>query len=271
MGKLDWDLYDPTGDSPTRLHDWLDLHVINYDSALRAFWGLEDDTCPEHLDFETWQEARQLDTSFDSLFGSIRELSLNPRLRRYLEGIGTPDRPLGALPALAFNTFIGDRIQLAMAYSALDKWGATSKRATFLILLLGKERLNEVAQGYLRRSTELFVWGFDVEAMVMASCALEEALRRELDEVPLEQYGLTRHPGQLDWEYWQLIRGAGAIGVFTAGQVKQADDIRLLRNQLLHDIPVTQEKAGQILLKLTQLLAALVPARGTLLDDLSSE
>ena len=267
MGRLDWDLYDPTGNPPTRLHDWLDLHVINYESALRAFWGLEDDVCPEHLDFESWQDAKKLDASFDSLFGSIQELSLNPKIHRHLTPIGTPDQALTELPLLFVNAFVGDRIQLSMAYSALHKWTEATKRARFLILLLGKRRLNEVAQGYMRRAAELFLWGFDIEAMVMASCALEEALRRELEDVPLEQYGFTRQPRQHDWDYWQLIQGAGAIGVFTPAQAKQADEIRLLRNQLLHDIPETQEKAGQVLLTLTQLLAALIPARGHLLAD----
>lgn len=256
------DMYDPHADPPVKLHTWLDLHVMNYENALRKYWGLDAEACPEYLDFESWQDARRLDEVFDSLFGSIHELSLNPKARRHAESVGTPGDPLRSLSRLVVDEFLADRLQVAMAWSSLDRWQQATSRTRALLMMLGKQRLSDVAQGYLRRAVELFIWGFDLEAIVMASCTLEEALRREFDEVPLEQHGFVLQPGQREWDYWQLIEAAGVLEVFSPEQVSEAHGIRNLRNQLLHDFPDIQQKSGLVLMTLTRLLARLIPARG---------
>ena len=263
---MNFESYDPTSDPPIRLDSWLDLHVQNYESDFKQFWGIDADRCPEHLTFEDWRDACLIAPAFDSLLGSLKELALNPRALKYAEERSAPGNPLESLPDVTVNAYVQDRIQIEMAYDALVRWNQASKRATFLTLLLGKARLGEVAQGYVRRTTDLFLWGFDLEAMIMASCVLEAALGRELEDVALEQYGLRRNPGQVDWRYEQLIDGAAMAGVFSDKQREDAHALRVLRNRLLHDIPTADERVEHVLWKLYELLAALCPGRGYLLE-----
>jgi hypothetical protein len=263
-----FDSYDPTDDPPRRIDDWLDLHVHNYEKEVRAFWGIASDGCPDHLPFEAWQDAQQIESHFDSLFGSLRELALNPRALRYAEQATAGENPLNVLPRLCANTYLQDRIQIEMAYQGLDKWLEASRRAS--MLLLGRQRLNDIAQGYVRRATELYLWSFDLEAIIMASCTLEEVLRRELAELPLEQHGVPRGPDQQEWGFWQLIDGATAIGVFSKEDQSCAHAIRQLRNELLHDLPTTDQMAFKVLWDLYGLLAKLIPARGHLIGGHSA-
>jgi len=150
---------------------------------------------------------------------------------------------------------------------------AAEKRATQLVTLIASRRLSDRALAYLDRATRLHLWGFDPECAIMCRSVLEAALVArlsdllELDEPPppLEQLLVLAGRNNLLPGYEVTANNRRGWRARKGSLLADADRIRWIGNQLVHDLPQLTASSGDVdgaasaVEKLTRVLDHLFP------------
>ena len=238
-----WEAYD--ADGWTIWRELKDAHS-EWDSLFRRYWGLDDKECPFHLSERTWRLASNTKRTIPQLTEIAYALNLNeiaPRDKQLELADGQIKTVRRMLRSHADSVIVKDCVGLKLARESLDQLTGASERCLRLLNIIQGRGISPRASEFIRRATELYVWGFEVESVIMCRSVLEAALVSRLDE----ELDLDEPPPPLD----ELIRLAG-VHTILAGYhplpdnkwrarrstpLWQAQRIKWLGNYLIHESP----------------------------------
>jgi hypothetical protein len=166
-------------------------------------------------------------------FASAKALRLTPESKALMRGVlrdavDDPDdtRAVASLP------FVQPLIELHLAEFALNRAESAVGRLLNMLDYLLALSLEPIAEGYFSSVAQLYLLGFNSEAVVMARSALHSAL-----EVALTRAGSAQPEGVAEESRTvDLVRLAGQDGLalLTASGVRDAHSIRLAGNHAVH-------------------------------------
>jgi len=246
----DWSLWTVLGEAVDHWHE-----------VYRHYWATAriESEAPE-LDPEAQVELARLDEAAPKLLEHAFAL-------RLVGSGGSAFRPLPEMvePIRRILEIYGDspvvrhRWSFTIAHDALDRLDDSPARAAKLLNLIQMHELNERTAAYLARVTRLYVYGFDVEALVMSRAALETALQDALPDEQLAEAGIDK-TGR-EYSLATRISAARKAGYFNRRREELAHSLRKSANQALHTAPAfLHDRIGdafEAIAGLAELLAAL--------------
>lgn len=246
-----WTLWEVLADEVDRWHD-----------VYADYWGLREPGREEWESEEEWATYKRIDELAPRLF----EATLALRLDALKQGdeLFPPLSP----EAVAFardllrvygeSTMVRDRWSFSVAHDATRRLEGSPTRMAQLLNLVVAKRLNERTASYLSRVSRLYVYGFEVEALVMSRAALDTALQDVLPDERMEAIGFTR--SGREYSLSSRIAAATREGMFSQGQKKTATVLRLSANDALHDAPGFLQEGINNALDAIEILADLLQA-----------
>lgn len=234
FGELDrydeesWSLWNVLGDAVDHWHD-----VYN------DYWRLTSQEPPEKRTPEDHERLRMLDGVAPRLFKGALALQL--------EAVKPEEGPLGPLShegqtfarkllaAIGESALVRDRLSFSIGHEALRRLHGSPERVTRLLGVLVAHQLDERTAAYLSHVSRLYVYGFEIEALVMCRAALDNALQ---DLLPDDRMGdLGFHRSGPEFSLASRIAAAEREGIFDRTQKTRAHQLRVAANQVLHTAP----------------------------------
>lgn len=240
-----WQEYD--NDPKWSIWSWLELQREDWDEVVREYWGLDTESCPEHLEFPVWERARRDAVLAERLIAATIRLSLEASSEaRSPERLSEErlKKLRQALPALKDSPQIRDLVGLKLAEELLHQVADPGPRLFKLAGLVSQSALSAHAAAYMERTTRLYLFGFDPEAAVMARAVLGKALADAIT-VPVSRAGMDP---TLD----DLITEAASTGALPGRRASKsrrgwtaqkdtplwhADEVRKAGNHAAHEEP----------------------------------
>jgi len=246
----DWSLWTVLGESVDHWHD-----------VYKHYWAISrTEAKASELDPETQVELARLDEAAPKMLQhafALRLVGSGGSVFRPLPELVEPIRRI--LKAYGDSPVVRDRWSFAVAHDVLDRLDDSSARVAELLNLVQMYQLNERTAAYLARVTRLYVYGFDVEALVMCRAALEAALQDALPDEQLAEAGFKK--SGREYTLATRISAAGRAGYFNRRRKELAHSLREAGNHALHTAPgFLHDRVGDALEAisgLAELLAAL--------------
>lgn len=257
----------------------------NYPNDFEVFWGLRDETCPEYLEADDWEEYRRLYNLASRLGQGVVHLVRPRRLpERTLTGLGElrreadheeqllqdlvsklRDQGAGDVADQIREMVIhgsvgGSRAQAAFFQNAMEivahnhfgyDLGGYAERMIELIDHLTRTE-NARTQAYLARVAECYIRGMDPEFAVMARAVMETALERVLPEEAARSLVRMGKSGRLGL-------GGHIDAAVTAGMVEDEVEQAMQRikdagDHAVHEAPQMAPRASQLIENLSLVL-----------------
>lgn len=261
--------YDPEEDWSAA--SWLGAFADTLYNEYLDYWELQNVPADSSLSDRQREHFRRMYAIAQSLTPCLYSLNVSPeivaKVRDFMVQIGVSrDEAEGTdavfatriLHAIRAHPIIRDGVRLTLASVAADTLLAgAEERASALLALTAVRHLSPRASAFLDRATQLFLWGFEPETVVMCAAVLEAAYE-------------TRFPPELmirlqvpktgrEYQAHEYERAALAAGIFGKSDRDLAAKIRLARNDTLHNAPNVALDARGALQSTASLLSALFP------------
>lgn len=278
--------FDWLHDSPHMSFE--DVHWVvwdNYPHDFETFWGLQEATCPDHLNADDWEEFRRLYDLAQRLGDGVIRLVRPKRIPdRALTGLGEMRRAADDLDKMlreviqaateAGRTDVAELVEdlvlhgsiagprahdaffrNAMQIVAHNRFGYDlSGYADRMIQLIGHltRTDNPRTQAYLARVAECYIRGMDPEFAVMARAVMHSAIERVL---PAEAArGLVREGGKGRLGLAAHIDATVAAGMVT-DQVQDAMiQIKEAGDDAAHEFPQLAPRPAELMDRLSVVL-----------------
>ena len=262
--------------------------VDEFPSEWKRYWGIGGDACPEHLDPDEWQAAKEmhdLARRICNAAGALQGMKLPEQLRtlppiltkeakderesrrelvKRLEASLTPEQE-GPGPVKDLIHFLkwsegeaGTKEVLFRTaveiYSYPDFGcapGEVARRLLDLLEFLMRTK-GEITREYLRRVAMCYVRDMRPEMAVMSRAVMETALQIESVENRIQDHLKVkgkRHPGLGDW-----IEAAAAVGVLDETGVLSAGVVKDAGDDAVHNAPQQAPEAWVVLENLRTVL-----------------
>ena len=253
-----------------------------WNETYATFWALNGDERPDYLPPVDSANVAPQHAMAPRLLGMARALS-----------VAWPGTDAKALPVfteaqqkflrealrdLGKSPVVRDRVALDVAYDTLRRLADAEKRVVRLVSLVHGRGLSADASVYVHRATDLYIHGFEVEAVILCRSALDAALAdrcREYfdqDEVTPTLEKLLDIAGRnevlIGWE--AVPAGSRTKRKWLArsdSALWRADQIRALGNHMIHGIPdfgagnpTKLKDAFEVIRELSFVLGCLFPA-----------
>lgn len=162
----DWDLW-------YEFRCFIDL----WNSTYEEYWGINASEPPEHIEAALWEEVKRQASNAPRL----AEIAAELRLGRQTSGRALDLKPLRSFfRDYSKSPVITHRIAIDLAGDAVRQLDGAQGRMTRLLSLFIVDAPTIRTQDYLRRAARLYVWGFEVESMILCRAVLESALAEVL-------------------------------------------------------------------------------------------
>ena len=261
--------YEPDEDGWSA-SNWLGAYASVMYNEYLDYWELQNVPNDSQLSDDQRAHFLALKELADTLTPCLHSLSISPeaiaKVRRWLEHIGaadaaaklSPDTAAKITRAISSHAIIRDGIQIDLALYACDGLLAgAEQRAATLIELVGSRTLSDRAAAYLDRATNLYLWGFEPESVVMCASVLEAAYEERFTADEL--FRLQIRKKGLEFEPYEYEQAALAAKVFSLADKKLATRIRRARNDTLHNAPNVALAGAEALKATATLLTKLFP------------
>jgi hypothetical protein len=228
---------------------WSELKAahLDWDEVFRQYWGLDLNECPAHLREETWKRAREVKNSVPQLKSIALALNLNEIAPKEKQ-LALADKQLKVVRRMlrshAQSSIVKDSVGLMLARDALDQLTGAGERCLRLLALVQGRGVSPRASEFIKHATRLYVWGFDVECIIMCRSVLEAALVARLDDIleldepppPLDE--LIRLAGEHDLlNGLQKVQGEKGWRAKRGTPLWQAQRVKWLGNHAIHEGP----------------------------------
>lgn len=259
------DEYDPTEDwSPS---SWLGAYASDLWNSYLDYWELQNIPDESELTQEDRARNSALYAFVEAVVPCLHTLSVESavleKVRAFLVEFGVDtsiDDDTAARVARAVQglPIVRDGIRLDLAMQATDNLlRGAEQRASILVSLIALRRLSDRAAAFLDRATQLYLWGFEPEAVVMCASVLEAAYEARFPGEEMFRLQVTRKGAEFQpHEYEQA---AIAAQVFSLMDKRAAEAIRRARNDTLHNVPNVTLGAEKALNETANLLNKLFP------------
>ena len=238
---------------------WSELaEVITlWEETYRDYWGLDGRPKPPHADEAKWVLYKSQNELASKILTVARALHIGAAAPNDSGATPVTDEQLKwfrkVLRAETESPIIKDRIGFALARDVVTQVSGATNRAVRLLGVVQGKRLSARAFAFIRRATQLYVWGFEPECVVMCRAGLESAL--------LERLGDVIDPDQGEPELASLIRMAGEHGILTGYEMVptqsgwrarhgsplwRAQRLRWSGNYAAHDAPELRQEHHDI-------------------------
>lgn len=258
--------YDPD-DKDWSPSGWLGAYADVLYSEFRRYWELNESDEDTEITEEQRSGFRHFKAIADALTPCLHSLRASDALigkaSAWFDEIGVErkvDEKLAVSIARALyknHPIVRDTIKLDLASTAADVLLAgAEKRAVFLLALIADRPLSDRAAAFLDRATQLYLWGFGPEAVVMCASVLEAAYEVRFPSEEMFRLQVTRSGKEyVPHEYEQA---ALAARIFTKAEKDMAAKVRRARNDTLHNAPNTALSAEDALTATAGLLDRLL-------------
>ncbi len=95
---------------------------------------------------------------------------------------------------------------------------------------------------YLTRATRLYLLGCDLECLILCRCALEAALKHEIDDAVMLRRAGPKQKGRkgvkFDYSLEQYLACAQAERRLTGAALSKAHQLRIAANDAIHGLPM---------------------------------
>ena len=257
--------YDPN-DKDWSPSGWLGAYADVLYSEFTRYWELNGPDENTEISDEQRSELRHFKAIADALVPCLHSLRasdvLVERARAWLDGMGVErqvDEKLAVSIARATHKhpIVRDTIKLELASTAADVLLAgAEKRAVFLLALIADRPLSDRAAAFLDRATQLYLWGFAPESVVMCASVLEAAYEVRFPAEEMFRLQITK--SGREYEPYEYEKAALAARVFTKSEKDLAGKVRRARNDTLHNAPNTALSAEDALTATADLLGRLL-------------
>jgi hypothetical protein len=265
-----------------------DAHWVvwdNYPHDFERFWGLKDDTCPEHLNADDWDEFRRLYDLAQRLGDGVIRLVRPKRIPdRALSGLGELRRAADDVErmvrdivqkareagktdvadliedvflegptagALAHDAFFRNAMQIVAFHRFDYDLSGYADRMIQLIGHLTRAKDNRT-QAYLARVAECYIRGMDPEFAVMARAVMHSAIERVLPEEAAR--GLVREGGKGRLGLAAHIDAAVAAGMVPDEVRRAMLRIKEAGDDAVHELPQLAPRPAELIERLSVVL-----------------
>lgn len=175
-----------------------------------------------------------------AMFTSARGLTLTPEaVRLFSEEIAGAAEDNDAMRAVAQYPYVLPLLELHVARFGVDRTRTAAKRLLHLIDCLTDIELQPIAAAYFRSIAELYLMGFNNEAVILARGALDAVLESRLDDLRRGQPSR----GIAERNLGERIRAASppAGGILNQATFADAELMREAGNHAVHTQLGTQK------------------------------
>ena len=253
--------YDP--ERPSKASGILYACANEYEHDFREYWELDNESSDSETTPEQRAFNRKLGRLGETLRASLHSLHRDSEvlqcLREIMSDLGVSTAAIQEevlAQGLSKTQIVLDSLSVQLAFEAAGSLEDAEQRALVLLSMVAARPITPRAAAFLDRATKLYLWGFDIEAVVMSAAVLEAALGSVFSEADMRRLGFPRRPSYTASDY---IKAAGRSGMFSQGDVALAGQLRTARNATIHTTPGLAIDAESALTTLTNLLQVIFP------------
>lgn len=239
--------------------------VDHWHEVFEEYWGLRKDQDETSVDADTRANWQKLDEMAPRLLRGALALQLSALKPNPASSVElTPDMVELArriLQVYGKSLIVRDRWSFAVAHDAMERLEGSSTRVAELLNVILLHQFDDRTAAYLARVARLYVYGFEIEALVMCRSALEAALQDVLpDEVMSEQGFVKAGP---EYTLASRIAAAERMGYFDGEKKRAAHVLRKASNEAVHTAPGFLQDGVGSGVEAIQMLADLLDALST--------
>lgn len=246
----------PSANSPD-----LGLELLGYLDVLK---GEYEDQFADATDPEAAALSDALDCISDHAFRLVTSVGLPPSLHDELAGFRADLPTLQKVSDLLGYVYVHDQVGFEVAYDVCGRLDGLPKRVlhtTLLSMILMRNECSPTVAKYFRRATQLYLAGYDAEAVIMCGAVLEAAMRDRIPDELLSEAGIKpdfERTGEFSFRQRREYERQ-KLRFLTSEQRQTVRRIVSSRNDAVHMQPDATPGPLDTLAHLTYVLPAILP------------